>query len=58
MKQILAVHIQKFEDDYFVYFLLSDSLIFFNIEDPLNKKTIKFDPIDHENLHLPTPLIM
>jgi len=46
MKNILAIHIQKFEGQEYVYMLLRDSLIFFNICNQLEKNTIKFDPID------------
>lgn len=41
-----------------VYILLRDCLIVCSLDNPFDKRTIKFDGVDAENLSLPTPMVM
>ena len=46
------------EERKLIYILLRDCVIVCPWESMGEKKVIKFDPIDSENIHLPTPMLL
>lgn len=55
-KKILNMEISS--DEKFIYLLMRDSINICSITDCKSKRIIKYDPIDAENVNLPTPLLI